>query len=59
MINLTHVSSYREYIRDIPENLPNRFLEKGGPLLTAYGCVLLEREVRQSYIYTALSSTTA
>ena len=48
----------REISRVIPETLPIKLSNKGEALLTAYGCVLLERDTGKSYIYTAVNLKT-
>ncbi len=45
----------REISRNIPSNIPHRFLASGEPILTAYGCILLERDAGRSYVYTAVN----
>lgn len=47
----------REISRNIPNNLPLRLLNGGTPILTAYGCVLVERDTGKSYVYTAVNLT--
>jgi len=48
----------REISRNIPNNIPIRITESTVPLLTAYGCVLMERDTGKSYIYTAVNLKT-
>jgi len=48
----------REISRTIPDTLPIKLSMKGEALLTAYGCVLLERDTGKSYIYTAANLKT-
>jgi ATP-dependent DNA helicase DinG len=45
----------REISRNIPRDIPITFSETTVPLLTAYGCVLMERDTGKSYIYTAVN----
>jgi hypothetical protein len=45
----------REISRDIPRDIPIQTSETIMPLLTAYGCVLIERDTGKSYIYTAVN----
>ncbi|MDL2248455.1 ATP-dependent DNA helicase [Tyzzerella sp. OttesenSCG-928-J15] len=45
----------REISYSIPGDIPARYLAKGTPLFTAYGCVLLERQTAKSYVYTAVN----
>jgi len=48
------INIQREIIRALPgDTISAKFSGKGEPLLTAYGCVLLERGSGSSYIYTA------
>ena len=44
-----------EISRNIPHDIPIKFSETTVPLLTAYGCVLMERDTGKSYIYTAVN----
>jgi len=48
----------REISRTIPDNIPARYLSNGKPILTAFGCALVERDTGKSYIYTAVNLTT-
>ncbi|MDR1703820.1 MAG: hypothetical protein LBS19_03935, partial [Clostridiales bacterium] len=52
------VNVQREISRTIPKDIPARFISEETPLLTAYGCVLLERDTGKSYVYTALNLNT-
>lgn len=45
----------REISRNIPSNLPKHYLKHGIPILTAYGCILFERDTGGSFIYTAIN----
>ena len=45
----------REISRNIPRDIPIKINETTIPLLTAYGCVLIERDTGKSYIYTAVN----
>lgn len=54
MINIQH-----EISRNIPNDVPPRILSKGIPILTAYGCVLLESDKGKNYIYTAVNITSS
>ena len=45
----------REISRNIPQDIPIHISESTVPLLTAYGCVLMERDTGKSYIYTAVN----
>jgi ATP-dependent DNA helicase DinG len=45
----------REISRTIPGDIPSRYLKAGEAILTAYGCVLLERDTGKSYVYTAVN----
>jgi len=47
-----------EIMRELPSGIPGRYLANGSPLLTAYGCVLLERWVGKSYVYKAVNLKT-
>ena len=48
---------YREISRDVPDD--GRLIKGGEPLFTAYGCVLLERNiVDKYYVYTAVNLMT-
>ena len=48
----------REISRTIPDNIPDRYFLNGKPILTAYGCALLEMATGKSYIYTAVNLST-
>ena len=52
-LNIKHEISY-----DIPNDFPNYNHKNSIPLLTAYGCVLLERDTGRYYIYTAVNINT-
>jgi len=47
----------REISRNIPSDVPRHFFNGGTPILTAYGCALLERDTGKTYIYTAVNLT--
>lgn len=48
----------REISREIPSDIPIRLPVGSMPMFTAYGCVLFERDVGKSYVYTAVNLTT-
>ena len=50
-----NVKSEREMSRNIPKEITLTTSENTVPLLTAYGCVLMERDTGKSYIYTAIN----
>ena len=45
----------REISRNVPSDIPIRVSDSTVPLLTAYGCVLIERDTGKNYIYTAVN----
>ena len=49
------VKSEREISRTIPPEIQLTTSDNTIPLLTAYGCVLMERDTGKSYIYTAIN----
>jgi ATP-dependent DNA helicase DinG len=53
MFSMKNIKS--EISRTIPGDIPSRFLTAGEPILTAYGCVLLERDTGKNYVYTAVN----
>ena len=48
----------REISRELPDDIPRRYLTNGEPLFTAYGCALLERNTGKSWAYRALNLET-
>ena len=48
-------SNEREISRNIPHEIQLTTSDSTIPLLTAYGCVLMERDTGKSYIYTAIN----
>ncbi|MDR0916426.1 MAG: ATP-dependent DNA helicase [Oscillospiraceae bacterium] len=48
---------HSEISREIPRGIPPRFLTGGTPILTAFGCALLERETGSGFMYTAVNLT--
>ena len=47
--------SIREYSLNIPNKIPFQIKKAETPLLTAYGCILIERDTGRSYVYTAVN----
>ena len=53
-----NTAALSEVSHDIPIDIPRRLTRGGEPLLTAYGCVLLERDTGGGYVYSAVNHKT-
>jgi hypothetical protein len=53
-----HMDNLLEYTRELPPSAAERVFKDGEPILTAYDCVLCERDTDRGYVYTAVNLTT-
>ena len=55
MTTMDNTNQLSEISHELPENVPSRYLSDGEFLFTAFGCALMERATKRSYVYKAVN----